>query len=130
MQIFQKLHAVLSFKDILPANFKIKTMNVGVCGHNFAVKFQTRMKKFLLNCIDLSCSFVLLINFKMRIDCFNFLSEGEHALALSLIFGLIEPQCSCKMWCMVVDGFYSSSGAVPPLYYLVPSVTMSLSALG
>ena len=25
---------------------------------------------------------------------------------------------------------YSSSGAVPPLYLLVPSVTMSLSALG
>ena len=30
----------------------------------------------------------------------------------------------------VVDGFYSSSGSVPPLYLLVPSVTMSLSALG
>ena len=30
----------------------------------------------------------------------------------------------------VVDGFYSSSGAVQPLYLLVPSVTMSLSALG
>ena len=58
------------------------------------------------NCIDLFCSFVLFINFKMRIGLlFNFSSEAEHVLALFLFLGkwslnvlikcvLIKTRCS------------------------------------
>ena len=35
-----------------------------------------------ITCIDLFCSFVLFINFKMRIGFFDFSSEAEHVLAL------------------------------------------------
>ena len=46
------------------ANFTNKTMTASVYGHNFAVKFQ---RPKLENCIDLFCSFILFINFKMGI---------------------------------------------------------------
>ena len=41
-----------------------------------------------MNCIDSSCTFVFLIDIKMRIGLFpNFSSEAEHVLALFLFLG-------------------------------------------
>ena len=57
-------------KTFYRANFKVKAMTASVYGHNFAVKFQSPELEnvaMFINCIDLFCSFVLFINFQMRI---------------------------------------------------------------
>ena len=103
LQIFEKLHAVYTVvsETFYLENLKNKAMTASVYGHDLAAKFQkTKFENFamFINCIDLFCSFVLFINFKMRIGFFfNFSSEAEHVLALFLFFGQIEPRCSYKV---------------------------------
>ena len=60
-------------KTMYRANVKNKAMTANVYGHNFAVNFRDQNWKvfaMFMKCISLFCSFVLFINFKMRIDFF------------------------------------------------------------
>ena len=76
-----------------------------------------------INCIDLFCSFVLFVNFKMRIIFFKFSSEAEHVLALFLFLGQIELQCSYKMCSSKKEEVFSAIIVlVVPLHLLNISV--------
>ena len=76
-------------------------MTASVYGHNFEVKFQRQELEIFCYVYQLH-RFLLSIWFAHKFPnahwiFFNFSSEAEHRLALFLLLGQIEPQCSFKV---------------------------------